>query len=709
MHLGNALQRQREAARLSQRDLAERMNTSQGSVSRLETNPTPDDSDAVAYLRAVGSDAARELLAYMEAKWTHVDKVDFDHPDREALSSAEDALRILHKIKREQDVAGPLSEELNLYEDALAKAVEYLASTRHTVSFIGAIGVGKTSALCSLTGLTAAGKPVLSHGAGRTTLCEVRILEGPEYGLIVEPLPPHEVTQIVEDFCEFIWARANGVQNDEDTTLDLSVELKRCIRNMTGLVQKRDRETKSVQDLAVDLARESESKSALKRSIISLLNINERTYREAWYQGERGGEHEWLSKIFGDINHGKTSTFSIPKSIRVILPRPLLKPSTEPTPYTISIVDTKGLDDLAPRSDVKEYLDDDRTVSILCSRFESAPDGRVHALMAFACDIGIKEKLSRDAMLLLLERDGEAVQVNDFDGNPVESREDGQEVKRAEVEDQLSNDPLNLTDFDIRIFDQRLDDPQSTQDAILEHIRRMRKRYSTRISQMKERLIARQGNVDRLKEEAAINEVIKDVQAWLEEAKEQDLSVSALQSRLPAIIGQIHTSSIRAAVNRRGSWLNLDYYAQIAFGARTDATTCYKQSIDRLRAILDVKLGRPDLRPAETFVREIASLLERREQLLLERSEIAALASYEAPLRDDDPLWSQSRQRWGQGPGYRDDVSELTADWLRSSRHEHLAEEVKNGLQREWEALLGDIEVAVQGPNGSDTTHSSRA
>ena len=694
MHLGRLLQACREEAGRSQKYIADQLSTSQGTVSRLETNSEPDEKDAIAYLRSVGTDKATELADYVGASWEYVPKVDFNHPDREALAKAEHAHDLLAGLKSGADT-GPLNDELELYQAGLEEAVEYLSSLRHTVSFIGSIGVGKTSALCQLIGLMVDDKPALSYGAGRTTLCEVRVLEGPEYGLIVEPLPDQEISQIVEDFCDLLILRSepNTTKDEEEDPIDLSVELTRCLRNMTRLTQVRDRETKTVRDTAVELAQQCESKAALKHAVLSRLNLGDRSARELWHSSDKGKALPWLAKTFADINHGRDPSFSIPKCIRVVVPRPVLRATPNQMPFSVSIVDTKGLDDLTPRSDVKEHLDDERTVNVLCSRFESAPDGNISAVLGFACDIGIREKLARDSVLLLLEREGEAVQVNDFDGMPVASREDGREVKTGEVEDQISKDPLKIQHMDIRFFDHKSDDPDEVLGAIVRRIRAMRDRFVERIDQMERRLEERHENFNRLAEEAAMRDVTKDIRAWLNQAAEETITVAALRSNLTNTIGRTHVSSVRASVSRRGSWQNLDYYDQIAFGARADVVHCYMKTIDELRAILRNKLAREDIKSAHTFVREVLSLAEKREQVLLERSEITARASYEEPLREDDPLWAESRDRWGAGPGYRDDIRAFTKHWL--DKHANFAIEVQRGLEKEWEVFLKDLGEAV--------------
>ena len=66
-----------------------------------------------------------------------------------------------------------------------------MKSLEHTIAFVGDIGVGKSSAICGLTGLLLAAEPkvggplsrrvVLEAGSGRTTLCEVQLASEVDY------------------------------------------------------------------------------------------------------------------------------------------------------------------------------------------------------------------------------------------------------------------------------------------------------------------------------------------------------------------------------------------------------------------------------------------------------------------------------------------------------------------------------------------------
>src|SRR5262249_38240635 len=118
----------------------------------------------------------------------------------------------------------------------------------HQVAFIGTIGVGKSTAICKLAGLIKPGESkldreiVLETGAGGITLCEVHIVQGPEYGLRIEPRNEQAIREDVEKFAEYLLRLshpdARG-RNEDGDVLSISKEVERAIRNLADLATKR--------------------------------------------------------------------------------------------------------------------------------------------------------------------------------------------------------------------------------------------------------------------------------------------------------------------------------------------------------------------------------------------------------------------------------------------------------------------------------------
>ena len=133
--------------------------------------------------------------------WKRLPRPSFWHPDWEVLYVADGALARLDKLAATLPPGNPLLPQLDMHRQSLLLAAKFLESTQHDLAFIGETGVGKTFALCWLTGLVLdlsdaeclADRMVLEVGQGWTTLCEVRIDRGPRYGLVIDPLGENEL------------------------------------------------------------------------------------------------------------------------------------------------------------------------------------------------------------------------------------------------------------------------------------------------------------------------------------------------------------------------------------------------------------------------------------------------------------------------------------------------------------------------------------
>src|SRR5207249_8168988 len=121
------------------------------------------------------------------------------------------------------------------------------------------------------------------------------------------------------------------------------------------------------------------------------------------------------------INNGRSPGMSLPRRIDVLVPEPLLKDSN----LILSFVDTKGVDDTAIRPDLKLRLDDPRTLTILCSRFNSAPDTTMQRFIEHTIQTGSERVLSERVLLLVLPRPDEARAMKDDAGQLSDIDADG--------------------------------------------------------------------------------------------------------------------------------------------------------------------------------------------------------------------------------------------------------------------------------------------
>ena len=710
MHIGQLLAAEREVKQLSQRALGDRLGISQVAVSRMESDAALPFSEAIRYLEEIKSPYADRVRAYTDTEWDQgITPPPLNHPDLGVLIAANTGLRRLALLVQRVPDTHFIQDELNLYQETLINAACYLTTLSHTVGFIGSIGVGKTTAICAAANLLLEGKPVLDYGGGRTTICEVVISTGPGWGLIVEPLEYDEVSVLVDDFCDYALFRASkqkGSQSlgtdDSNSSLNiLSTELTRCIRNMAGLTQKRDRVARKVTDEAIELAKNCSSKEMLKLQVLERMNLQARTSRELWYSTTQKKEPLlWLKAAFTAINHGRNPGFSVPKRINVVVPRPVIRSSQKNgfAPLDILIVDTKGIDQLAPRADISALFDDPRTLCIVCSRFLDAPDETSRTVLRRAVESGLYDRLYAETRLLVLDRLEEAETVNDFDGTQVNSRDDGREVRLADIFDSLSQEPLSLDQLVSTFFNQREDTPAVLSKSIEDGLRGMRAAHDTRIRRVLAQLEKLEQDLDAYQQSACYTNVGQAVQTWITDNESPSFTLDQVSgSLLGSIVDRTtHASSVRASVNRRGSWYNFNFYFQLAYGARVDFVKAVAPALRELTALLKNFKQRDDMVPARAFVEELLACIAQEAGHLQEQAQLMGEAVFEEPLRANSRLWTESQKRWGKGPGYKIEISHYTRSWLEATNRRPLFDALESSMQEKWSNFLSTIKSRLR-------------
>jgi len=186
LRVGLDLERLRRKAQLNQGKLAEILKADKSRISRIETGEIiPDGDEVIQIAEAIGTPEAKEYAAYYKEQWTELEKPSYWHPSRKELAEADRFLSDLDHFVTKPQTTEAAKSQANLYRDTILAAAEYLRSLEHSIAFVGDIGVGKSSAICGLTGLllppeSKAGAPLsrrvaLEAGSGRTTLCEVQL------------------------------------------------------------------------------------------------------------------------------------------------------------------------------------------------------------------------------------------------------------------------------------------------------------------------------------------------------------------------------------------------------------------------------------------------------------------------------------------------------------------------------------------------------
>ncbi len=684
----------RKKAGLTQAQVAERMTVSPARVSRLEADDQEVGSEELqAFLTALRSPDADAFKGYLNETWRELERPAFDHPDLSVLRLAEQTLRELVDFYNDPTLKHVFKKQVEAYEKELRRYARYLTPREHLVAMIGSIGVGKTTAICSMTGLQLRAKdpksaePALEVGGGGITICEMHLKRGPQYGLIVEPLRDDHVRAYVADFCEYITKLTNGLPSDDERdTLDslgLSKEIVRAIRNMAKLTTKR----KSDPDPAKELATRVGNIKEMIVEVLARMELHRRDRHDTWYSPDLVKEPlQWLHETFLAVNNGRHPEFPLPRRIDIIVPGPIL--GTEQ--FNVRIVDTKGVDQTAERADLEQHFDDPQTVVILCSRFNDAPEHLTQELLRRAREARVPN-LTQKAGILVLPRPDEALAMKYDDGTRIDSDEEGYDLKRDQIEMRLRQ--WGADSMGSAFFNALLDDPFRARSFIIERISGLRSVYRTRIGELVEtvrELIEHHGD---LQVQAIIQDAAKRLRTWL--ANNRQLDPIPIDTHVPLLLAiqRSHPSTIRATVRRKGAWHNLDYSHHLGFGARTVAANSVGKRVEGFQAIANNIVQDPEMSHAHNFARETGKLLESATDAFLKKIQILGQSAYDTDLQGDANFWQDCMDDWGSG--YRPRISDRNRNWFTDATHQQPANLIEQVIRDGWADITSDIEKTL--------------
>lgn len=688
--LGHRLAQLREQAGLKQAEVASRVTLSQAVVSRIESGERAvSDEELQSVLAAIASPEAELLADVLRRSWTILQRPPLDHGDQELLWRAEQICVELAGLAAEPDIRPAFERRLRAYVDEILGLAELLLRRDHLIAFIGSIGIGKSTAICKATGLEIDGPdrpiPVLETGGGGITLCEVHLRVGPGFGIVVEPRSHDDVRADVADFADRLLG-LDEPDDEEEALHSVPHEVSRAIRNMTGLTTKREKgpDGKTVRtDLAKARAQAIGNRRDLIVELLSLMELHRRDRRDEWFDPSLASNPlEWLRETFERINNGRHPEFGLPARIELVVPTLL-----DIDDLTISLVDTRGIDELAARADLEAHLEDPHTVSVLCSGFNDAPAQSVQHLIDRARQISNAQLDSHSAILVLARRD-EALAVKDESGTRATSTEEGYELKGEQVANALA--PYALSEMPVAFFNAFDDDAVQLVDFLADRVRATRQGFRQQLTDV---LDNAQTVLDNAAEQQVLEvqlDAARHVRSWREGNAEPMDVPSHVQDSLLSEIQSAHAATVHAAIRREGEWHSLSYSHQLGHGARRLAVAALSAHIVGFRTVADT-MGRSYPEAAELMA-QAERLITAGYEDLLRKMQIAGVTLYKEQLQRDKDLWAQCEAEWGRGSGYRDRVSSHNREWFRGQPRIDLENELRAVLAREWIGLLQRVE-----------------
>ncbi|MEU8276567.1 helix-turn-helix domain-containing protein [Microbispora bryophytorum] len=689
--LGHRLSQLREQAGMKQAELARSITWSPAVLSRVETGERAiSDEELQTLLTAIGTSEAGELAEVLKREWVVLPRPALDHPDQRLLWEAEKRALELEELAIEPQAHLAFRTRLGEYVAEIRHLAGLLIRREHQVAFIGAIGIGKSTAICRVAGLEiedrAGRRTVLETGAGGTTLCEVHIKVGPGYGILIQPRTDDEIRADVEDFADLFFQTEQLADVGEQGE-GVSRELARAIRSMAGLVRPKatkgpDGKRIKTADPAKVLADESPGRRDFVVEVLTRMGLPRRDRHDEWWDASKSESPlEWLKSTFENINNGRHPDFSLPARIELIVPKLL-----QLAELTVSMVDTRGIDRSGARADLEAQLENPHTVSILCSGFNAAPDQYVQDLLRRAREIN-NSQIDSHCGILVLPRPREALAVKDESGMLVESSEDGYEIKADQVGMALTQ--YKLAEMPVCFFNALEDEPAKLQEFLHDRILATRATFQRQLRDVLDRAQTLLDNA----EQEQVREVQRAaglyVATWIEEHSNPGRVRGRVHEALLTEMGRAYASSVHAAVRRYGEWQSLSYSHHLGFGARKIAVEALQGLVmafaDYCRTACKVHP------PAEELLSQAGRLMTSGYEDLLRKIQQASVNLYRAQLQQESALWSACLSEWGRGSGYRDRVMDHTRTWFEDQDRHEIEDRLEMMLRVEWDALLRRI------------------
>ncbi|WP_267382196.1 MULTISPECIES: helix-turn-helix domain-containing protein [unclassified Sphingomonas] len=691
---GALLGRFRSELGVTQAALATEAGLDQSRVSRVEKGEITSQTEVekvLDALAALGSPHARGYKEFAAREWAHLPPPSFFNPQRACLEIAEEALGNIEVFLADESRPWPLRRQIERHKDTLIKGASYLQKMNHNIAFIGPIGVGKSTGLSFLFDLlvppTLASKPidrpVLETGAGGTTICEVHVKRGPEFGISLLPLPESDLRELVSDFCAARWAVLKNQLKESADTPNVSREHDRAIRNMSGLTRRRSTKEGKIEyfDPVTDLVAASSSEDEFRTRIFELMNLPERTRRELWYDSAtRQHPMEWVMKTFREVNNGRLPDVSLPANIDLIIPD-FGRSFGE---MEISIIDTKGVDDVSVREDLDLRLKDPRTAVVFCTRFNDAPGVTTRSLLQHMQQTYSEPVNTGKVSILALPRADEARAMKDDAGDVAMEDAEGYAFKQMQVENELAGE--DLAGVPMVFFNVQSDDPAPVREALFNQFNRMRSTVETRLFDLCAAADEVMKNHEAQALVAAMEEVAERLNSFLEThptlpARERH----AYSEALTTIRSVRYAATLWAATRRNGEWSGLNVVHNIGVGAAKDARQRSERWFASLKDYLAVMKGDEGLQLAARTIDQMGRSAIATRTAFLEAVQRAGMEVYREPL-SQSPVWGQCAGEWGAGPGFTGRVAVNLERWFEERAD--LKDKLEEITKTLWDQLV---------------------
>lgn len=685
--------RLRGEANLSQANLAKKIGIDQAKLSRIENGEFYTPYDAEKYLEALGTPNAAKFKNFLSSSWTHLGIPDFWNPQYDSLIYAEEIARKITDFLAKYQIASPLRTYLSKGYEQLLAISKYLCFENHNIAFLGSIGIGKSTAISYLFNLLITGsdtatserrKPILETGAGGTTICEVQIVDSDDYGINIIPYGDDEFNNIISDFCKLFWSKyCKSEDHGKRDTISQSKEIERAIRNMAQLTVQRTKNErgKSRFDPIEQLVANSSSEDEFKVKILNRINLQRRdTTNIIFDKNPSKDPTTWLAEKFKEINNGRADEMPMPKIMSLQVPKfnTIFNISANHR-YNISVIDTKGIDDIIVRSDIDSQIKNERTIIVFCVRFNDASGKPTKEMIDhIKNDLGISVENGKFG-LLVLPHPGEALEVKDDLGNIAYDAQEGYEIKTDQIIDAV------VDSIPIYFYNAFEDDPTSTIDQLKKQIGDFRESYADKINELALTMDYAMDNAEEVAYLQALEQITKKLSFFIKGNSSLLPRVCDIFPDVDRVFYNAHPSTLWASTRRRGIYGNLNICYVISNSATSDANKRFDKWFNRFQGEINALKADKSLIIAEKYINDIEIFTKDMKTKFLEAVSNCGTEIYCEKITSAS-IWHDCASEWGQGPGFKVRVLKHIEKWF--NEHTDLQNELDELIERFWDELV---------------------
>ncbi|HEY9874166.1 MAG TPA: helix-turn-helix transcriptional regulator [Candidatus Obscuribacterales bacterium] len=693
--LGQTLAKLRDDKGLTQADIARSLNIDQSRVSRIEKgNVIPTTPEIEGILSTVGTENAKAYGEFLEMRWDNIDRPSFWHPQRDALCKAETYLQKLENFKSKPKVLKQQINEADFYGDTILREAKYLTDLNHSIAYVGKIAVGKTTAICKLTGLFNPQESkfnrqsILATAKGRTTACEVRIRGGEKFGFIVHPQSQEEINKVIEDFWA-VW-KGSTEENADNQKTDVSWEIERALRNMI----KSAADDIESEDPLLDIVNQCENLDTFRLEVFERLKLSDKQkVLERYFEDTSEQTNlEELKEMFKTINYSRDKDIPLPQRIELFVPVKFLPFS----PYDLEFIDTRGVDVEGTtkgsilRQDLIDYLDDPRSLTVLCCNFDDAPGEVIYNFIDSLIETRQKAFKER-VVLLILAHNNEALETKDNTGEDIETEAEAYKQKQDEVERKLKklqqkcNDAINIPIiFFNASSNEAINEPAKISNELIKRLEQLRASRFEQIVNAADALDILIKDVEEKNAREAHQEVIKRLKNYLKQNRNLSEQSRLIHDYLLEEMKKAHQRQVLATTRRRGHSNSFNVYVLLAKKARDISWYRSYEFFSEVKGIIKSCLADSELKPAHSFLEQLNANWGKWREYFLKYSEQTAKQLFQYRL-EYSFNWAECVDEYGKEGKFRDKVIEKLREWFEDPEQADLHDIFNSRIEKVWQ------------------------